>query len=154
MAKSAKSFADRAALAKDRTFVDRVQMALVAVAVEVFKEAAGEDSASDNARGRLSVQAARFEYARAVVSNPAAMASVAAFTISDSLVSPSSLPNLPWDHPTMQAVMELSFALPTDPRRRALAGRGRRPVCAYTLIASAGPCKGLRSAQIPPPGQY
>ena len=42
-----------------------------------------------------------------------AMASVAAFTISDSLVSPSSLPNLPWDHPTMQAVMELSFA--TEP---------------------------------------
>src|ERR1043165_2373087 len=39
-----------------------------------------------------------------------AMASVAAFTISDSLVSPSSLPNLPWDQPTMQAVMELSFA--------------------------------------------
>src|SRR4029453_1678939 len=38
-----------------------------------------------------------------------AMASVAAFTISDSLVSPSSLPNLPWDQPTMQAVMELSF---------------------------------------------
>jgi hypothetical protein len=25
---------------------------------------------------------------------------------------------------------------------------------AYTLIASAGPCKGLHSAQIPPPGQY
>ena len=38
-----------------------------------------------------------------------AMASVAAFTINDSLVSPSSLPNLPWDQPTMQAVMELSF---------------------------------------------
>src|ERR1051325_5754350 len=37
-----------------------------------------------------------------------AMASVAAFTISDSLVSPSSLPNLPWDQPTMQAVMENS----------------------------------------------
>src|SRR5258708_11780784 len=37
-----------------------------------------------------------------------AIASVAAFTISDSLVSPSSLPNLPWDQPTMQAVMELS----------------------------------------------
>src|SRR6188508_1708066 len=38
-----------------------------------------------------------------------AIASVAAFTISDSLVSLSSLPNLPWDQPTMQAVMELSF---------------------------------------------
>src|SRR5581483_8176861 len=34
-----------------------------------------------------------------------AIASLAAFTISDSLVSPSSLPNLPWDQPTMQAVM-------------------------------------------------
>ena len=39
-----------------------------------------------------------------------AIASLAAFTISDLLVSLSSLPNLPWDHPTMQAVMELSFA--------------------------------------------
>src|SRR4249920_1665535 len=38
-----------------------------------------------------------------------AIASLAAFTIRDSLVSPSSLPNLPWDHPTMQAVMGLSF---------------------------------------------
>src|SRR5204862_5948390 len=38
-----------------------------------------------------------------------AIASLAAFTISDSLVSPSSLPNLPWDQPTMQAVIELSF---------------------------------------------
>src|SRR6185436_4834952 len=37
-----------------------------------------------------------------------AIASLAAFTISDSLVSPSSLPNLPWDQPTMQAVMEHS----------------------------------------------
>src|SRR6185436_1742560 len=37
-----------------------------------------------------------------------AIASQDAFTTSDSLVSPSSLPNLPWDQPTMQAVMELS----------------------------------------------
>src|SRR3981081_4526316 len=58
-----------------------------------------------------------------------AMASLAAFTISDSLVSPSSLPNFPCDHPTIQAVMERSFAtslVSGDPRRRGLAGRGHR----------------------------
>src|SRR5579883_882006 len=38
-----------------------------------------------------------------------AIASLAAFTMRDSLVSPSSLPNLPWDQPTMQAVMGFSF---------------------------------------------
>src|SRR5476651_860265 len=37
-----------------------------------------------------------------------AIASDAAFTIRDSLVSASSLPNLPWDQPTMQAVMGMS----------------------------------------------
>src|SRR3954470_4370062 len=37
-----------------------------------------------------------------------AIASVAAFTIRDSLVSASSLPNLPWDQPTMQAVICMS----------------------------------------------
>src|SRR5262245_39158491 len=36
------------------------------------------------------------------------MASVATLTISDSLVSPSSLPNLEWAQPTMQAVMNAS----------------------------------------------
>src|SRR5262245_27571524 len=38
-----------------------------------------------------------------------AIASLAAFTISDSLVSFSSLPNLLWDQPTMQAVMGNSW---------------------------------------------
>src|SRR5216683_7781514 len=71
-----------------------------------------------------------------------AMASLAAFTISDSLVSPSSLPNLPCDHPTIQAVMERSFAtssfLAGDPRRRRWAGRGHRLYVHIHLYCLAG----------------
>src|SRR5215475_7570219 len=53
-----------------------------------------------------------------------AIASLAALTTSDSEVSPSSLPNLPWDQPTMQAVMRCSL------------------LGAYTLVCRPRPFKG------------
>src|SRR5215831_18025800 len=89
-------------------------------------------------------------------STPAwAMASLAAFTTSDSLVSPSSLPNLPWDHPTMQAVMDfslgwaLAFAGSLKGRRQPVEAR----LGAYTLITRPAGCKsGKRPPKFRPAG--
>src|SRR5215510_9937882 len=81
-------------------------------------------------------------------STPAwAMASLAAFTISDSLVSPSSLPNLPWDHPTMQAVMDISLGWGPGrhPRRQPAGGRAGK-LGAYTHMPFPATCKGHKSA--------
>src|SRR5215510_11694434 len=90
-------------------------------------------------------------------STPAwAMASLAALTISDSLVSPSSLPNLPWDHPTMQAVMDFSFGLGARAAAGSLDGTRLRvepcELSAYTLMRRRASYKPSKPPKFRPVG--
>src|SRR5260370_14643406 len=85
-----------------------------------------------------------------------AIASLAAFTISDSLVSPSSLPNFPRDHPTIQAVMQRSFAAGRRPQPPPLGGSNApRYVHIHLYCPAVGarrpPGDSLITAPLPPP---